>query len=496
MKVPLFLAWIGTLVLLIWTVSAKEIEATNEWQLLGENDTIPAGMHVRMDMTTGEKWVKLPDDDDGDGPTTTSMAAAIVSTDGSVDMDNDGNHDMHRPKYDFEMMHRTLSKLPPEEMERYGGLPELPDSNPKRTVLTSQERQAFEKRMAKIWDQRQAELKELQAMLMDLPEVLKERIRGIQQYLKDPLEELRKVNLEKEQDGEGQGMVTDIISLLTDLEFQLTDVDNARDFHTLGGWELVVALLSEDMHVQNKTISKLSRATETKVRAVQSHAAWTIGTAVKNTGEFYPYAVEAVKVGTKMTTALDMLLDVFCKNYKDEQWWPIRTLLAKSIYAIGSLLRGNRLAQAHLIQNDGAAKLCDKLRQLVMDRLSSDVKLIQRLLSLASDLIIDIQMDGDKSSTLLNDAIVKAFSTVEWCNVVSTVFITETLLPIRVQETVMETFSTLAPHCSSKGWDAKSMEHKNAIQRFQDGWQQNSDDFDPEHLKQLNQQAIQVTSLL
>ena len=47
-------------------VAAKELEATKEWQLLGENDTVAAGMHIRMDMTTGEKWVncKLPDGGD------------------------------------------------------------------------------------------------------------------------------------------------------------------------------------------------------------------------------------------------------------------------------------------------------------------------------------------------------------------------------------------------------------------------------------------------
>ncbi len=488
---PLFLTWASTFFLLLWSASAKEVEVTKEWQRLGENDTIPAGMHVRMDMTTGEKWVKIPDEED-DSDTTSSMAAAIVQTDGSVvvnSIDND-----NKAKYDFEMMHRTLSKLPQQEMERYGGLPELPDTDADRIVLTSKERQAFEKRMAEIWDQRQAELKEAQTMLMDLPEVLKERIRGIQEYLKDPLEQLKKVDLEKDED-DGR-MVTDIISLLKDLEFQLIDVDNARDFHTLGGWELLVALLSEDMHVQNKTITKLSRATESKIRAVQAHAAWTIGTAVKNTGEFYPYAVEGVKVGTEMTTALDMLLNVFCKVYKDKQWWPIRTLLTKSIYAIGSLLRGNRLAQAHLIQNHGAVKLGHVLRQLVMDSLSSEIKLIQRLLSLASDVVADIQLDGDKSTTSLNEAIVTAFTTTEWCEVVSTVLITETVVPIRVQETLMETMHTLAPYCSEKGWDGRSSVHKEAIARFQKEWRQNKGDLDPEHLYQLNQQATQVLVVL
>lgn len=491
-------------------VVAKEIEVTKEWQRLGENDTVPAGMHIRMDMTTGEKWVKIPDDDDddetekkGDGTTTTAMAA-VIQPDGSVQLSDKATEkkkvDKEYPQYDFEMMHRTLSKLPEEEMERYGGLPELPDAaeGSKKTVLTSKERQAFEKRMAEIWQQRQAELKEVQEMLIDVPEVLKERMRGIREYLEDPFEALKKVDLEREDDG---AFVTDIISLLKDLEFQLTDVDNARDFHTLGGWEMLVSLLSEHSHVQNKTINKLSRATEGKIRAVQANAAWTIGTAVKNTGEFFPYAVEPVKVGTKTTTALDMLLDVFCQEYMDDKAWSIRTLLAKSIYGIGSLLRGNRLSQAHLIQNNGAARLGDKLRYMVMRNFNGDIKVIQRLLSLASDLITDIKLDGEASTASLNDAIIQAFSSAEWCDVVSTLLVSDLFLPVRVQETVMETAYALAPHCSSStgdenGWKEKSSEHKAAIERFQREWQQNKDGFDPDHIKQLNEQATALSEIL
>eukprot|EP00578_Thalassiosira_sp_NH16_P008784 CAMPEP_0181104306 /NCGR_PEP_ID=MMETSP1071-20121207/15352_1 /TAXON_ID=35127 /ORGANISM="Thalassiosira sp., Strain NH16" /LENGTH=95 /DNA_ID=CAMNT_0023187485 /DNA_START=109 /DNA_END=396 /DNA_ORIENTATION=+ len=45
------------------TVDAKEIVATHEWQLLSENDTIPAGLYVKMDLSTGEKWAKLATDE-------------------------------------------------------------------------------------------------------------------------------------------------------------------------------------------------------------------------------------------------------------------------------------------------------------------------------------------------------------------------------------------------------------------------------------------------
>lgn len=509
-------------------VVAKEIEATKEWQRLGENDTVPAGLHIRMDMTTGEKWAKLPDNDEDDeteqisendnvsSSSTATAVAAVIQPDGSVQQlssdDTQGttkvDGDNVKLQYDFEMMHRTLSKLPKDEMERFGGLPELPTGSegPTRTILTSKERQAFEKRMAEIWEQRQAMLKEAQAQLLDVPEVLKERMAGIREYLQEPLEQLEKVDLDREVESRS---TSDIITLLRDLEYQLTDVDNARDFHTLGGWELLVSLLFEELHVQNKTINKLSRGTEAKIRAVQAHAAWTIGTAVKNTGEFHSYAVEPLMLaGRKQTTALDLLLEVFCQEYKEENW-PVRTLLAKSIYAIGSLLRGNRISQAYLIQNNnGAARLSDKLRHMVMGNLSGDIKVIQRLLSLASDLVTDIQLDGEASTATLNEAVIDAFTSPTWCDAVSTLLISDVFLPVRVQETIMETVLALAPHCSdtttrtgdstnsSNGWKEKSAEHRAAIARFQNHWKQNQNDFDSDHFNQLNEQALALSKVL
>jgi len=48
---------------LLYTAKAKEIVATHEWQLLSEDDTLPAGLHVRMDLSTGKKWAKLVADE-------------------------------------------------------------------------------------------------------------------------------------------------------------------------------------------------------------------------------------------------------------------------------------------------------------------------------------------------------------------------------------------------------------------------------------------------
>ena len=65
---------------------AKEIVATNEWQKLSENDTVPAGLHVKIDITTGEKWAKLSSDDDAEGEESIkgTVYDASIHADGSV----------------------------------------------------------------------------------------------------------------------------------------------------------------------------------------------------------------------------------------------------------------------------------------------------------------------------------------------------------------------------------------------------------------------------
>jgi len=50
--------------------SAKEFVATDEWQVLPPEDSVPAGLHIRLDMETGQRWAKIAKADDGDAVTT------------------------------------------------------------------------------------------------------------------------------------------------------------------------------------------------------------------------------------------------------------------------------------------------------------------------------------------------------------------------------------------------------------------------------------------
>jgi len=93
-------------------------------------------------------------------------------------------------------------------------------------------------------------------------------------------------------------------------------------------------------------------------------------------------------------------------------------------------LRSNRLSQTHLIEVNGATRLSGKLQQLLQVDISFHIKLVQRLLSLASDLITDIQLHGDDSTAALNQALIQDFTTKEWCDSVSSVLVSQVFLVV------------------------------------------------------------------
>lgn len=447
----------STLVLLLWrhTSLAVEITATDEWQLLGENDTVDAGLHIRMDLTTGEKWVKLPDSKD-DHDTKSAAAAVVVTANGQAesvtrDLDKQGDE----PAYDFDMMHRTLSKLPEKDQERIG-LPEAPSKN-----YTPEQRELFQARMKEIWTARQEELRRWERdMLADLPQILKDRIRRIKDYLEDPVSELASMDLSADTE---QDRVTHIVSVLRDLEYQLADIDMTRDFYTLGGWPVLVSLVTTSAH-QPGNLTDESRA---KIPAVQTAAAWAVGTAVKNSGEFAPFCIEPLIIGEAQTTAVDVLLEELRDDDLED------ATLHKLLYAIGSCLRANRPVQSHFAVA-GGPKVLGELLSSAVEHVASQplaLKLSMRLLALADDIAMDIQLHGSPSPQV-DQAIAQAFATEEWCQAILRAVTIES----PAQETALKAVRALAPLCQ---WDQERIQE--SLGALKSSWEGTADgEIDPD----------------
>ena len=257
------------------------------------------------------------DDDDesnniesSDGRVSASASATSsvqIMPDGSIKDDVDDNNKNSKGKndeieYNYEAMHRTFSKLPLEEQERMGGIPQLPPGiGTDNAAFDAEQRAEYERRMKEIWDRRQAELRAFEEEhVVELPDILKSIIARIREYLEYPYPQLYKMKNSNEDD--------DMASVLEELEYQLTDLDMTRDFHTLGGWPVLSSLISDHVHnVDNPVSSHHSNLTAPvlspqelwqQVYHLQTNAAWAMGTAVKNIEEFAPWAVEEVRIGS------------------------------------------------------------------------------------------------------------------------------------------------------------------------------------------------------
>ena len=479
----LLLAYLTLLLLILAglfpTAHCREIVATEEWQLLSENDTIPAGLHVRMDLNTGEKWVKLPSDEDDDEPIRAAAsdgrkvgsaevdgtgALSVVETaeGGDERRDDETDEDGAPPSAkDYDMMHRVLKNLPPDELERFGGLPALPSaptaaSTDPAAVITAEQRAEFERRMEELWRMRQEELAELQEELADLPSMLKERRKVLHAYLTDmhgSLEKIlskRELMLDEEAREDEVILADDAVTALRDLEYQLADVDMARDFHTLNGWGYLVAILRENPFSYPSTELEDEEEFAVLVDEIRALAAMAIGTAVGNVGEFRHWALENVSPVIERSgpppTAVSELVRTFetelgrrsaftaeggtmaTPTFSAARYKSAITFRLRAVYALGALLRGNPAAQRSFVAGGGP----DLLVRDALGTLSSargprsdkslarlDYKLASKVLSLGEDVATDAALhaedyEGDAGPS--PGLIVGSFTTEAWCD--------------------------------------------------------------------------------
>jgi len=544
-------------------VSAKEIVATNEWQLLKENDTIPSGLHVRMDLSTGEKWVKLVTDDDqdeeydtnnkgvlyddNDSGSSKGVQSAVMDVNGALSIveessttqadDKNNNKDIEEyteedasststtGKKDYNMMHRVMSKLPPEELEKYGGLPSLPElssssntSSSRIDNLTPPQRLHFEQRMEEIWNKRQIELQNnMNDNVADLPSILKLRIDVMKEYISNSYESLSDILVERrkkktaetdvldgEEDKEGDEVsevADNIITALQDLEYQLSDVDMSRDFHTLGGWGYLVALLDDSVHTLSvQEGEKDNEEMAILVDEIQALAAMTIGTAVSNCGEFHVWALEDVSSvldtirikdeQQQPSSALSLLISSFeneltlrTQNMGDgsstmaiptqsnAKYKSRATYKLRAIYALGSILRGNPIAQQNFVQNNGPNILVQNVLgtlsnvrgPIIMNDVSLvklDYKFASKVLALGQDVVMDVVLHEDaynqeeeESTTLTASQLVGSFTTEQWCDLSLRMLVPPTekvgsVASRGMKERAVHATRALAPGCS------------------------------------------------
>lgn len=132
----------------------------------------------------------------------------------------------------------------------------------------------------------------------------------------------------------------DKLYLLRQLESLLDDVDNARDFHTIGGWPTLLSHLKASQPLQ-----------------VRSVAALAVGTAIKNTYDYQLWTLESpassnTDGGHLVVSGLDLLIEALgtSDNTAEEISSERFELHKRALYALSAAMRGNMDVQDALLQ--------------------------------------------------------------------------------------------------------------------------------------------------
>ncbi len=145
-------------------------------------------------------------------------------------------------------MRRALQRLPPSELERIG----IDFTSP---ILEGTPRAEA---LHEAWIQRQREFK------------------AAVETLVKPAEHMAKLSQILTR---SNATHFEVSSALGELESLLADVDNARDFYTIGGWPILVSLLHPSRTIEHRSL-----------------AAWAVGTAIKNSYDYQLWVLEEVSM--------------------------------------------------------------------------------------------------------------------------------------------------------------------------------------------------------
>lgn len=524
--ITLCLLW---LLCLTYICNGKEIVATKEWRKVEEGESIPKGLHVKMNFETGEKWVKLLDENaDGNGdigtiilhvnePSTSSVSrsneikitqleSGQISAETSAKIQeqllkeaqrkknviesitklNDFKSDQTLEELDYETMYRTLLGLPDEERALIEDFPSKPldDASP-------EERIKFEESIRKIWASRQALLKQMEEeYLADVTDIIQERISSLAEYVTNPMEGIKNVMNGHLYDESNKGDDTlNIVEALEDLEFQLTDLDNARDFYKMGGWPLLVSLLTDSIHGLGYALEeelRLTNSTDINVPIrlskeqieyleqyqkvswkIQGLAAWCIGTAVKNTDEFHSWALDNFSDLLQNQSGDDVNVITILLGKLEDEATKSPSIIEISqnealfqakrkyeLYALGSLLRGNRKALASFTESGGPSVLYSVFQSIGVTQISESdpidrntVAVATKIMSICNDLIMDVILHPTNDDALkrYDQSLLGELTSHQWCKVpVEMINIPE----FQVHRKILETMVNLRSYCN------------------------------------------------
>uniref|UniRef100_A0A8C3J3S1 Nucleotide exchange factor SIL1 n=1 Tax=Calidris pygmaea TaxID=425635 RepID=A0A8C3J3S1_9CHAR len=335
---------------------------THQWQTLRPGQAVPAGSHVRLNLQTGEREAKLPDGENGKSDTRDERRRKRL---GKVDVDSNS--------------------------------------------FTSQE---LKKALAKMKESEKAERK----VRKQFP--VRKKFRPIEQLK----EEFEKLNVKMETDYEimvkliskfnsSASTLDEKVAALYDLEYYVHQVDNAKDFLSMGGLQLVIEGLN---------------STEA---ALKENAAFVLGAALSSNPKVQ---IESIEGG-----ALQKLLVILATDQ------PL-AVKKKALFALSSMLRHFPYAQQQFLKLGGLQVLRSLFRQKGMETL------YVRVVTLLYDLIMEkeeLLSCEEKIQQYRQVKLVPAVVEQDWCVVVSNLLATP---EHDTREKVLKTVGVLMAFCKER----------------------------------------------
>nr|XP_025953527.1 nucleotide exchange factor SIL1 isoform X1 [Dromaius novaehollandiae] len=347
---------------------------THQWQTLHPGQAVPAGSHVRLNLQTGEREAKLSDSENG------------------------------------------KSGMGEEKRRKRLGKMDI-DSN----SFTSQE---LKKALAKMKESEKTER-------MAHEEEVRKKFRPIEELK----EEFEKLNVKLETDYEimvkligkfnsSASTLDEKVAALYDLEYYVHQVDNAKDFLSLGGLQLVINGLNSTEAV------------------LKEHAAFVLGAALSSNPKVQ---IEAIEGG-----ALQKLLVILAT----EQPLAVKK---KALFALSSMLRHFPYAQQQFLKLGGLQVLRNLFREKGMEALY--IRVVTLLYDLIMEkMLLEDSQNGDQMEEKIQQyrqvKLVPAVVEQDWCVIVSNLL----AMPEHdTREKVLKTVSVLMAFCKERYQDDQSL---------------------------------------
>lgn len=348
----------GAVLLFVLTLYVCRSAAEEEgelWRALADDEGVPPGAHVRLNITSLEKTVRV----DGQGNIVRLDRAPEGDTDPAGEAtavaelpEIDGGAADEARRASREMMRRSLLKLPSEELGRFGiSLEDLTGGG-------------WEDLVEPVWAQRQASLDEAMAQMAEHVDILGERVRT----LADP--------------ASSEEALLGVLALLED---DLMDIDMARDFRTIGGWAQLVRLLRPGASP-----------------ALRSAAALVIGNAVRNTDEYRGWVVTdalPAEAGGESVAAMDLLLSMVASEAATD------AERQRALSALSAALYGHADNVEALVARGGAGTLLRILE-------GANAKMARRVATWLHDLAFEV---AESRSERLTAALEQVLRAGDWC---------------------------------------------------------------------------------